>query len=196
MGPSSSYPSLTFNPPLASTVIIDAPPPCILGPRFCWHTTLCREDYDRLCKSKGEVQVWSNYVGEQYWSATPFKDRTTLNNPNDDVEHIDYSLLESDAGVTDENVTLEASVPLHSMVGRTVVFTYRVLYAGRSNPDWLGTMQTNGNVIIPSREDDEDMDWRDEGNGAFRWIGAVGEPVVIAKLKCSNWTGWAFNKDR
>lgn len=190
MGPSST---ITFKPPLSSTVTITTPSTRIPEPHLRWQATLEQGEYDTLCSMKGELQVWNNCTSEEGWSATPF--RTTMNEASGHVEHVE--LLSTTA--VNERILMEASVPLHSFVGRTVEFTYRVVYASESgNVQWLGTKDTNGRFVFVSKTDrlprPSVEDWIDEGNGI--WTSVVREPLVVAELKSVNCSGWAFTKVR
>lgn len=205
MGQSSNevlrYPSLIFSPPLESIITIAQPAYCSGKLRLRWQATLGRDDYDEMCSSEIEVQVWSNCTGER-WSATPFRQRAALNPSIGDVEgRFDLALFECDAETIDDNqVTLEACISIPPSVGHTVEFTYRVVdAAGRT--EWLGTNDTNGKIVVSGVEEDgclKEEDWINEGDGMAFLPSVIREPMVIARLPSdtnTKWSGWAFKRD-
>ena len=189
---------LKFSPPLNSRIPIhvDASSGCIMGPRLRWRATLGRDDYDTLGHGQSEVQVWSKCTGGE-WFATPFRQCTAVKTFDKDME-CDLSLFESGPETTDNQVSLEASIPLPSLVDGTVSveFTYRVEYTlgGCIRWDWAGSHATNGEFVVSSMQTDGSQNWTDRGDGAFLW---TRKPMVIAKLSSdAKWSGWAYKKDR
>jgi hypothetical protein len=179
---------------------VDALSARTMGPRLRWKATLCRGNYAKLCRERGEVQVWSKWSSGEQWSAIPFKECTTDDASICDRERIDLSLFDADidSETTDNSISLEASTPLPPLVGRTVSvdFTYRVEYAEDGRVSWFGTPTTNGKIEIRFPEDDslKARRWSEEENGAFLW---TRKPVVISRLSSdAKWSGWAVKKDR
>ncbi|KAF8529427.1 hypothetical protein JB92DRAFT_3139495 [Gautieria morchelliformis] len=190
-----------FHPSLGQIVPVevDALSPRTMRPRLRWKATLKRENYDKLCREQGEIQVWSKWSSGEQWSAIPFKEGTTNDASICGRERIDLSLFDTeiDSETTDNSVSLEASVPLPPLVGRTVSvdFTYRVEYAQDGRVNWYGTPTTNGKIEIHVPEEDslKARRWIEEGKGTFLW---TRKPVVISKLSSdAKWCGWAVKQD-
>ncbi|KAF8529472.1 hypothetical protein JB92DRAFT_2860751 [Gautieria morchelliformis] len=192
-----------FHPSLGQFVPIevDALSARTMGPRLRWKATLKRENYEKLCRKRGEVQVWSKWSSGEQWSAIPFKERATGDASVCDRERIDLSLFDAeiDSETSDDSVSLEASVALPPLVGRTVSvdFTYRVEYAQDGRVNWYGTPATNGKIEIHVPEDGSlkatSRRWAEEGNGTFLW---TRKPVVLSKLSSdTKWSGWAVKQD-
>ncbi|KAF8587306.1 hypothetical protein K439DRAFT_836783 [Ramaria rubella] len=194
-------PSLHFDPPLEHAIVLKTPLAPTLGSRLRWHAVLPREDYSSLCIDGIKVQLWSDASKVGEWSETMFEERVQLDLFDQAVQHVDISLVESTdkPEPSSDLVSLEATVLLSPLIGRTVQYTYRLVDAS-GEVRWLGTEDTNGTIVLSAAEDANTLrikDWTRDEHGVFSWTSTdAREAMIVTKVSGdAHWKCWACTSE-
>lgn len=144
---------LQFSPALNSTSCVDVPSILIPSARLCWRILLSAEQFEEYSTLGHKLQVWTNIKDAQTWTELTFT-KSLDNYDRQQVQachNIDISFqpltLPAFLDGSEGQLVLEATTPLSPILGRTLLFTYR-LVNDSGYMHWFGSPSSNGEIQI------------------------------------------------